>query len=66
MGNIKAIPLWTALSKYIPFFLIVIILFNIFNVWRVFLKLIGFEKYTFKESRNEGDSKKGMEIVRKN
>lgn len=59
MGNIEAIPLWTKLSKYIPFFLIVIILFNIFNIWKVFLKLIGFDEYTFKEQKTVAQSNKG-------
>jgi hypothetical protein len=32
----------------------------------VFLKLVGFDQYTFKESKNPEDSKKGKDIVLKN
>lgn len=44
----------------------IIIIFNIFNIWKVGLKLIGFDQYTFKETKNPEDSKKGKDIVLKN
>ena len=65
MGNIEAIPIYTKVQKYIPFFLLVIIVFNIFNVWGLALKLLGLDKYRFINPKTDVDAKLGAEIVKK-
>ena len=47
MGPFATINLWLKIQVFIPFILVVVIFFNIFNIWALVLKMIGFGKYAF-------------------
>ena len=64
MGTFTTINIWSSVSMFIPYLLMVLIFFNIFNVWRWALKVTGLQKYMFIESITDEKAAEGRKIVR--
>ena len=65
MGEMEFVPvLGLNFQKFFPVVLVLLVAFNLFDVWGKLLRFVGFDAYTFVNRYDEDKSREGMTYVK--
>lgn len=64
MGNLDVVPvLGYDLPRYFPTLLIVVVLFNLLNIYGKIMRALGFRVFNYSENSDDSNIKEGKDIV---